>query len=265
MALDFTVSVADRVDHGSNASLVDLNPCTFMEWVNPQAFISANVVGFTKASSSVRSLRYYLTSGDLEGFIGRASTNSQYRTNSGGLTLNTWNFLAWTFDLGAGAGEVQNIYVGDLNTLAVETGYVTATDGSGALTTDAGGPFLLANRSTLTKAGDCKIAVATYCNVALTLAQIRAWQFRPRKLTSSVLYCHYGFNGTGVQPDLSGNGNNGVVTNATVADHVPLGPPFGFDPEWQGAFSVTAANVVRLRGRWGVQSGRAGTLRNRSR
>lgn len=41
--------------------------------------------------------------------------------------------------------------------------------------------------------------------------------------------------------DLSGNGNNATVNNATVADHAPVGPMFGFDLGWQGAFTIAAA------------------------
>ena len=51
----------------------------------------------------------------------------------------------------------------------------------------------------------------------------------------------------GTQPDWSGNGNSGAVTGATVADHVPLGPPFGFDPEWQGITTVAAGGVTMPR------------------
>ncbi len=241
MALDFAGSATDRVDHGSGVTLDDLNPFTFIEWVYPQAAVNARVIGFTKDSGSQKTLAYSGTGGHVNAFVPRATTDSNYITNSGGLTINAWNLLAWVFNTGAGAGEVTNIYIGSLTTPAAEAGYGTAIDGEGAVTSDAAVSFILGNRAAASRSGDAIFAVATYCNAALTLAQIQSWQFRPRKLASSVLFCHYGFNGTGTQPDLSGNGNNGTVTGAVVADHVPLGPPFGFAEEWQGAFGVAAA------------------------
>ena len=77
-------------------------------------------------------------------------------------------------------------------------------------------------------------------NTDLALAEIQRQQFRPHPLASTLVFCMLGYAGTGTQPDWSGNGNNGTVTGATVADHVPLGA-FGFQG-WPGAF--TAAAVV---------------------
>jgi hypothetical protein len=37
-----------------------------------------------------------------------------------------------------------------------------------------------------------------------------------------------GSNGTGTQPDYTGNANNCTVTGATQSDNVPIGPVFGY-------------------------------------
>ena len=75
----------------------------------------------------------------------------------------------------------------------------------------------------------------------LTLNQIIAQQYRPHVRSDSQVFMHLGFNGTGTQPDLTGKGNNGTVTGAVVADHVPLGPPFGFDIPWAPVAVAAAA------------------------
>jgi len=83
-----------------------------------------------------------------------------------------------------------------------------------------------------------------YFDRALSLGEIRSLQFHPRVLSGCVLYSHYGFNGTGTQPDWSGKGNSGTVTGATVSNHVPLGSPFGFDDPLP--YIVTPSSVVPL-------------------
>src|SRR3990172_4138139 len=49
-----------------------------------------------------------------------------------------------------------------------------------------------------------------------------------------------GVRGSSPDPDWSGQANNMTVAGTTVADHVRLGLPFGFDLGWQGAFTAAA-------------------------
>ena len=243
MALDFGALTSDRVDHGSGASMDDLDPYTFMCWVFPTAF--SNVRAFFQKGDPSRRLMVLGTAGNLRVLLARATTDTDYRTSGNPMSLNAWNFCASAVDSSESAGNVVHIYVGSLNAEAVETTYSLKTDGEGAIDSDAGDNFFLGNRPanhTLSFQG--RIAVAAYDNSFLTLAQIRSWQFKPRNLPSTVLYTHPGFNGTGAQPDLSGKGNNGTVTGATVANHVPLGPVFGFDHEWQGITVPAAVGTI---------------------
>jgi hypothetical protein len=64
---------------------------------------------------------------------------------------------------------------------------------------------------------------------ALALADLVARWERLTNHANSKIFIHLGFAGTGTQPDLSGHGNSGTVTGATVGAHVPLGPMFGLD------------------------------------
>lgn len=70
-------------------------------------------------------------------------------------------------------------------------------------------------------------------NAELTAGEVRSHMhgFVPRRQSLDV-WCELA--GFSPEPDWSGNGFNGTVTGSAVADHPPIAPYFGFDPEWQG-------------------------------
>jgi hypothetical protein len=137
---------------------------------------------------------------------------------------NTWNYVGFTFDIAGSANEVIQIYKGNLTTVAAEISYAYRTDGSGTLNSDAAANFSIGNASGYGAAWPGTIAWFAHWNRVLTLAEVVEQQFNPHVTSGCVLFMHLGYNGTGTQPDWSGNGNNGTVTSATVSDHVPLGP-----------------------------------------
>ena len=166
------------------------------------------------------------SSGFIRGFVNRSVTSTNYITNNNAITSGAWNCVAMTWDLGAAAGELVNIYRGTLTVALTECTYGTVTDGSGTAGDDSAAPLTIAGDGTNTGCpGD--YAVYMVCNTVLTLGQLRAWQFSPRRMTTAVDFKHLGFNGTGTQPDWSGTGNPGTVTSMTVAPHVPLCNFFG--------------------------------------
>lgn len=236
MALTHGAVSSDRVDHGSAAGIDDQDPFTVLIWCLPTTFTSNHFFW----SKGDRSLFYFQQAGNIQTQVNRATTTHNYRTDDTPITIDAWNFVAWTFDSGASAGQMSNIYVGSLTAAATESTYSVSTDGTGSVDADAADPLLLGNRSTnpnLVFEGD--IAIGAYSSVVLTAAQIVDWQFRPRTLANMLIFSDY--HGTGTQPDLTGNGNAGTVTGATVAGHVPLGPPFGFDLQREGITAVAAA------------------------
>lgn len=238
MALTFGAVSTDRVDHGSDASIDNLDPFTMMMWCNISTLVNTRYLfgkGLVKRSWLAG------TGGNITLRVATAGSDLIYTTDDTPLSVDKWHFIAITANSSGGAGETANIYVGDLTTLAVESTYGTAVDG-GAFDSDAAETMQFGNQSASSVnalLGD--IAVVAYVGAELSLAQIRSWQFRPRKLASMVIYSHYGFNGTGAQADWSGKGNSGTVTGVTVAGHVPLGPPFAFDLGWEG---ISVATVV---------------------
>lgn len=239
MALTFGGAISDRVDHGSAASLDDLDPYTYLLWVYPTTL--TNNRGFVGKGNTTKNFKLNGTGGNLQIVVARATTSTSYITNDTPLsTLNKWYCIATSFESAAAAGEVVNIYSGDLSTTVAERTYGTSTDGSGAVTTDASASLIVGNNASGT-AFQGRIAVCLIWNRKLTLGEIKDQQFHPHKTSGCVLYSICGYNGTGTQADLSGSGNNGTVTGATQSDHVPLGPLFGFDLGYQGNFTAAAA------------------------
>lgn len=169
------------------------------------------------------------SAGNLEVVADCSTTDAGYITSdtpfSGG-NLNKWHFVAVTWDSAGGAGQQINIYVGNLTAAAAERAYGTTTDCVGSVVSPAGGQFTVGNRASpgsTNVAFQGRIAWASFWNRTLTLAEIQQHQFRPfcNQTNGCVLFAEYGWAGTGTQPDLSGNGSNGTVTGATVANHVP--------------------------------------------
>jgi len=229
MALNIDVNTgSDRVDHGSDASLDNLDPFTYLTWIQPTvAFISASRL-FSK--NAITNVALVQEGGGLQYFRDR-DTDTSYITDTL-MTLNAWNLVAIVFNSSGGENEIVNIYSGSLTAAATEaSSYSTQDDGSGALASDAGGSWIVGNRSAFDRSMASDIAIVAIINRALSLSEIIAWQWQPRVVADTVLFSHYGFNGTTTAFDLSGNGNDGTASGATIAAHVPLGPPFGFDDE----------------------------------
>lgn len=229
MALNFTAT-GDRVVVASDTSHTDLDPLTILAWIRPTSFIAGQVIMSKFQIGDVRvDFELSDTAGNLRFRRERATTATIYITDDLPLTLNAWNFVAVTFNSGGAANEVVNIYVGSLTALAVESTYAAQGDGSGSVLTDSAGAVVWGNTEDNNVSFPGDIAIGAYVDQEFSLGEIHSWQFRPRMIANTKIFIHLGFNGTGTQPDWSGNGNSGTVTGATVADHVPLGPPFGYD------------------------------------
>jgi hypothetical protein len=225
VALTFTGGDTDKVEWTIQTPSSNLAQCTWLAWVYGITFgngrgIAQNGEGAGFSALSVRS------TGQLNYDLDMSTTDATARSaNSAGnvLVANTWQFVAATAD----ASFVPRLYLGTLTTLAVECAYATQTTGVGSRISDVLSTGRIGNRGfsdSLSFGG--RIAIVAYENVALSLAQIQSWQFRPRKLPSTVIFHILGLAGTGTHGDLSGNGHTGTVTGAVVGDHVPLAMPF---------------------------------------
>lgn len=227
-ALNFT-GATDRVDYGTSGTL-SLNPMTVMAWIySPGDTVADCIVCKGRALNNNRRPQFLQENADtLSVTVDRATTDTTYLT-TGTITLDAWQFVAFTFDSGASAGEVVNIYSGSLTAAPTEFAYTTSTDGSGAVNASAEA-FVVGNNSPFNTAYEGRIAWVGAWNVVLTADQIKAQWMRPRVTSGCVVFSHlYG----SAPANLAGNALNGATTGATTADHVPLGPFFGFD--WRDA------------------------------
>ena len=229
MALLFNAGT-EKVEHGTGIEFGD--PCTIIFWYNPNSIDTTARVLVSQATSG--NANEFFSSAASAGTGGgrlnitRATTNLSIASASSTFVANVWNYIAVVID--TSDSQHARFYRGDLTTLATQTGYGTVTNGSGAIAGQAGA-FRIGSRTADNFPCDADIATVMFWpNTALTLGEIQAQQFHLHVTAGCELYPIYGYNALGAQPDWSGAGNDGTIGGVpTVVDHIPLGPPFGFD------------------------------------
>lgn len=230
MALRFGAVNSDRVNCGSPAAFDALTQITWLLWVRPTTFAGGDCLMSKRASAAGKMLTLSGTGGNIAFLADRATTDTNYITNDTPLAIDEWNRVALTFDQALTSPNKVHILVGDLRTPAAESTYGTATDGSGAYSSDAAADLIIGNTTVATDALIGDIAIAALFGSILSLSAINSWFENPRLQvnTSGPALGMWALgldpDGVGSQPDLSGNGNPGTVTGATVIDHVPLAP-----------------------------------------
>ena len=241
MALDFTGSTR-RLDCGSGASLDNLDIGTRLVWAYPTDVTATPPPHFMDKRGAGSTWRAFymntaVSAGQLAFQVARATAGLNARSAAGFVTVNEWQCLAAVYNVNGVDGD-QRLYRGTLvSTLAEAPSYVTQSVGNGASGDDSAGTQTVGNVTGIDNFNlDGLIAVVGIWNRVLSLNELIAQQYRPRMTDGCVLLMHVGYHGTGTQVDYSGNGNHGTVTGATLADHVPLGPPFGWVSGWRGAF-----------------------------
>lgn len=263
MALAFTQSQQHWVNHGSAASIDNLaqsaNGMTICQWV----YRTANGVNQTlcsKDGAGTTGFNFLINNDQAEGglrFIVFRSSVTDFQSSGGEVALNTWTFVAVTFD--DSLGTEADIYTGTLTSMASEVSYAVTTSGSGTPTDDSSidlyvGNVVRANTNPI--AG--RIATTRVWNRRLTLAEIQQTQFDHFTQNSgSVINSIYN-NPSLTQPDLSGNGNNGTVTGAAQANHVPIGAPFRGDAWVPYIVSATQYELIANSGSYTVSGANAG-------
>jgi hypothetical protein len=227
----------EYVNHGSGSSVDNVYTGTALAWFwfdtlpatsgHPQRILSkGNGWAFGTAGSN-NFICFVDAATDVTIF-------APFANFAAGVTTGKWMFLAWTFKT-ANAGGVtgdQNLYFGDLAAAAASpSGYTLRNAGAGAEADNSAKDLYAGNNpDATTECLEGRLGVTALFNRVLTLAEVQAWQWKPRVESGCLLYSHYGWNGVGTQVDWSGNANNGTVGGSpAVADHVPLGPAFGYD------------------------------------
>lgn len=221
MSLNFT-NAGDVVKHGT--AVGTFTACSWCGWIYPTSLaVLQNIWSKKSDSDTTQAPSFFTNSNDELRLSWRGSTNMAYETSAANLTTNKWWFVGVTVDQGASAGAKVKVYVGDLATIAASQSFATATDGA-TFRTNASTEFRIGSSVADDSPWKGRIANTLFWpGVVLTQAEIQLHQFllRPRVAGCKVAAV-YGYNGTGTQADWSGNANNGTVTGATVADHVPV-------------------------------------------
>jgi len=227
----------DYVIVTDDASFQDQSAFSVLVWLNR----SADQEGYIFRKGAMKAWSFtWADTDELEVSIERAGVDASARTNTLAIGTASWEFCVVTYDETDGT----RIFHGDLSTSVSEAGYAFRVVGDGATSADNGNDLYIANRDADDArhlAGDH--ATFQWINRRLTLGEIRQLQYRPHIVPDTQIFFHFGYNGTGTQPDLSGTGNNGTGNNVTVADHVPLGPFFGWDISWL-EYTTTSTNTT---------------------
>lgn len=249
MALVFGNS-GDLVDHGSAAGLDDLPSSAFSCWAwvyrtadgSNQHIISKDNAfpsGWSLTANAVSG-----TNGELRFVVFRTdSTGTNWAdaiSASGLIALNTWTFVAGTYD--PATSPQMRLYIGTLSTPVAEVGsYFRQQDGVGSYLSDAAHNLYVGNlqrATTLPFLGRIQrggLAAQVYTREQLQVAQYGTIS-QAVALGSPRLAWNY--DATGTQRDESGNGNSGTITGATLADGpglwvaapalaLPFAPPAG--------------------------------------
>ncbi len=230
LAFDGSAPAANTyVSCGSAAGLDNIAAGTVLVWARPTDVANEYRVliskGWDQGTSAQLGWDLHTRSADgtqLRFTVGRA-TSIQGVNSTPVMSANTWGCAAATWDITNGGPK---IYYGTLTATLADVS-ASPANGSGAQNDDSGRNVIVGAQDDgslgyVATAYYGSIAVAMVWNRVLSLAELRAQQFYPHPTAGCVLFTHLGYNGTGTQVDLSGNGNNGTVSGATVADHVPL-------------------------------------------
>ncbi len=229
-------------------------PFTCIMWHKPAA-ITSNRRLFDGKGTGVNTVRWNGTGGNITMEKGRATTDAS-RTTSTTHTAGSWICHGFTFSETNGV----NVYEGTLTSTMVLATYSAEEDGAGG-SDDSSGNMGIGNISGASSAAFGDYGTFIVFDFEMTLAQIQEQQFRPHVLSGCDGFYVMGVDGAGNVPDWSGNNIACTPVGVVVSDHVPLGPLFGFDLGWQGAFTAaTDTPMVAAQGSFTLTGQAANTL-----
>ena len=229
-AMNFGAANTNKVNCGTVAAINGLQSGTLLVWYKPisTANVYRPVAGKVAAGGSPYSFAMFAEGTRFWFGASRTVEDTRRFSTSGQFTAGQWAFIGATWSIDATG---VTLYRGNLTTTVADvTDTATGGIGSGSTPADTA-PIIIGNESStssLSANGD--IAFVGVWNSRLSLEQIAAQQFRPRFNNGNVFFWRGAT--TADHGDLSGNGQTCVVTGATVANEVPLGPWFGLFRTW---------------------------------
>lgn len=249
MALNFT-NTTDKVNHGTATVLDNLDPFTVIAWAMSTT-IGANgdKIYMKGLGNNTEELAFDSTTvmAVRRGRATAAALATATLTNFAAWGANKWLFLAGTCNTSV-SGD-NKLFIGDLTTPAAEPSSYggSQTVGSGTVGNNNGAAAIVGNRSSDNRNWNGRIALVGVWNRLLTQGELWDQQWRPHPTSGNVFFIPFGFNSGGTQFDWSVLGaNNGTITGATVADHVPLPPLYGMERYTLGGGAAAAPSPKRL-------------------
>lgn len=238
MTLNFLSTQNDYVNFGNSAEINNLNDVgTFAGWfyrtsaAGDSAYFyklnSAYTNGISMKAPGVNGLGLRLD-------VPMTGTSLRIQTNSSVVTLNAWNFVCATWDTSSPTATDQKLFVGTLTSPVSEiSSYNFQIAGSGSVNnadSDGLGIGNIPSNPASFARFVGNIGWVGFWSTQLTQGQLRKIQYKPTASANCVLSCWFGKNGSGTQTDLSGEGNHGTITGATVSSRgLPLINPFFFE------------------------------------
>ncbi len=256
MARAFTDNSANRVATG-NTSRFDLAAFSIAFWIRRTVTtptIGLYILGADDGNvDSGWFIDNNLTAAKLQLVIVHSTVNVR-REMTNAVALNAWDHVVAIWDGNTPATSITYYHNG------VADAGTGGTAGSGSHVAEAV-PFHVGDHSTAPSgAFPCRLAEIGIWNRVITAneALILSGRYPPNRITNG-LVGYFPLYGAGTEPELTGSGLTGTVTDATQADHAPVAMPFGFDLGWSGAFAAAGLAVTPLVGS-GAIAGVAGLM-----
>lgn len=207
----------DKIDHGAAASINSAANLTVMCWVNPVA-VAARKGFVSKGSSNCSFCMMFGESGtetDLRVYY--SGNPAQGCKASGVFTNGTWTHVAMCYD-GAGGTDAQKMQL-YMNGVAQSVTFTTSPPATLQSTT---GGLLTGSDAFNTTFSNTNVAHLKVWTATLTAAEVASevWTVVPQKIPNLYVWAPYLESGVAAL-DYSGQGNNGTITEATIA----TGPP----------------------------------------
>lgn len=215
-SLVFGALATDIVDSGLVAGIVgNETQFTVMLWCFPTTF-TANRVLWARGGGNARFVRITAT-GEVQAGATRTGGNTTYSTTSTPLVLNTWCFIAVTFDLSAGAGLKIQFSSGLEGVPATACTFAVTTETGTTLTDDSLFHSFWGNNSPgLASPFQGSIAYPAWFSGILSLAEQRLYQAAPRQVVASRVAADFKLFGLAAADAFDFSGNvAGTVTGAT--------------------------------------------------
>jgi hypothetical protein len=237
-ALLFTGASSETyVDCGNNASLQITGSLTLEAWVyisNPTGRTNSILKKYGTDNSTVGYELYTAAShpGILTFRIRNGGNYTLYSTTT--ISANTWTYVAATYDV---TSQVMTVYINGVpdGTLAGPTAL-----------TDSPSDFAIGTELpvTTTKVFDGRMDEVRVWNVARNAAQIQADMCKKLTGSESGLVGYWNFDNITYPncPDLTSNGNTGVMTNMASANIVTSGAAIGD----ASTYNYTSPSAVSL-------------------